>query len=85
MKYDVKDIELAKKGKLRIEWANEYMKVLSLIRKTAAGLDTVISVDVACRAAQDGTWPCEKILQEAGFSYRPNAKVNVGLGKPFIG
>ena len=33
MKYDVKDLSLAKKGKLRIEWANEYMKVLSLIRK----------------------------------------------------
>ena len=33
MKYDVKNIDLAKKGKLRIEWANEYMKVLSLIRK----------------------------------------------------
>jgi adenosylhomocysteinase len=33
MKYDVKDLRLAPKGKLRIEWANEYMKVLSLIRK----------------------------------------------------
>ena len=33
MKYDVKDLSLAKKGKLRIEWANEYMKVLQLIRK----------------------------------------------------
>jgi adenosylhomocysteinase len=33
MKYDVKDMKLAAKGKLRIEWANEYMKVLSLIRK----------------------------------------------------
>lgn len=33
MKYDVKDLKLAAKGKLRIEWANEYMKVLSLIRK----------------------------------------------------
>jgi len=33
MKYDVKDLDLAKKGKLRIEWANEYMKVLSLVRK----------------------------------------------------
>lgn len=32
MKYDVKDMKLAAKGKLRIEWANEYMKVLSLIR-----------------------------------------------------
>src|SRR3989338_3186234 len=33
MRYDVKDLNLAKKGKLRIEWANEYMKVLALVRK----------------------------------------------------
>ena len=33
MRYDVKDLSLAKKGALRIEWANEYMKVLQLIRK----------------------------------------------------
>ena len=33
MKYDVKDLSLAKKGALRIEWADEYMKVLNLVRK----------------------------------------------------
>ena len=33
MKYDVKDIKLADKGKLRIEWANQSMPVLNLIRK----------------------------------------------------
>ena len=33
MKYDVKDLKLAAKGRLRIEWANEYMKVLELVRK----------------------------------------------------
>ncbi len=33
MKYHVKSLGLAKKGALRIEWANEYMPVLSLIRK----------------------------------------------------
>jgi len=33
MKYDVKDMSLAKKGSLRIEWAKEYMPVLSLIEK----------------------------------------------------
>lgn len=33
MKYDIKDLSLAKKGRLRIEWANEYMNVLSLVRK----------------------------------------------------
>ena len=33
MKFDVKDIRLADKGKLRIEWANQSMPVLNLIRK----------------------------------------------------
>ncbi|MFC1709012.1 adenosylhomocysteinase [Candidatus Omnitrophota bacterium] len=33
MKYDIKDIRLAKKGKLRIEWAMNNMPVLNLIRK----------------------------------------------------
>jgi adenosylhomocysteinase len=33
MKYDIASIGLAKKGKTCIEWANEYMKVLELIRK----------------------------------------------------
>ncbi len=61
------------------------LDVLELIKETAKGLETVVSMDVACRAAQDGTWPCERILAEAGILYRPNAKINVGLGKPFIG
>jgi NAD-dependent dihydropyrimidine dehydrogenase PreA subunit len=59
--------------------------VLGLIKETAKGLETVISMDVACRAAEDGTWPCARILKEAGIFYRPNAKINVGLGKPYIG
>lgn len=33
MKYDVKDIKLADRGKLRIEWANQSMPVLNIIRK----------------------------------------------------
>ncbi|MDD5136949.1 MAG: adenosylhomocysteinase, partial [Candidatus Omnitrophica bacterium] len=33
MKYDVKNLGLAGKGRLRIEWANEYMNVLTLVRK----------------------------------------------------
>jgi len=33
MKYDVKDIKLAKGGALRIEWANQNMPVLNRIRK----------------------------------------------------
>ena len=33
MKYDVKDLKLAKEGKLRVEWAAEEMPVLEQIRK----------------------------------------------------
>lgn len=33
MKYDIKDIKLAPKGKLRIEWAGSQMKVLELIKE----------------------------------------------------
>jgi adenosylhomocysteinase len=33
MEYDVKDLGLAKKGKLRIEWAGRFMPVLDHIRK----------------------------------------------------
>jgi adenosylhomocysteinase len=36
MKYDVKDSKLAEKGKLRIEWANQSMPVLNLIKKRFA-------------------------------------------------
>ena len=33
MKYDIKDAKLAKKGKLKIEWAGKDMPVLNLIRE----------------------------------------------------
>jgi adenosylhomocysteinase len=36
MKYDVKDLALAKKGKLRIEWAERFMPVLGHIKKKFA-------------------------------------------------
>ncbi|NTW60405.1 MAG: adenosylhomocysteinase [Nitrospirae bacterium] len=36
MKYDVKDLKMADKGKLRIEWANQSMPVLNLIKKRFA-------------------------------------------------
>jgi len=33
-KYDVKDLKLAEKGKLKIEWASQQMQVLEAIKKT---------------------------------------------------
>jgi adenosylhomocysteinase len=48
MKYDVKNLGLAEKGRLRIEWANEYMKVLSLIRKHFKKEKPLKGLKVAC-------------------------------------
>ena len=48
MKYDVKDLRLAAKGKLRIEWANEYMNVLKLIRKRFIKEQPLKGLKVAC-------------------------------------
>jgi len=47
MNYHIKDIKLAKKGKLRVEWANEYMPVLSLIRKRFAKEKPLKNVKIA--------------------------------------
>lgn len=48
MKYDVKDLKLAAKGKLRIEWANEYMNVLKLIRNHFSKEKPLKGLKVAC-------------------------------------
>jgi adenosylhomocysteinase len=48
MKYDIKDIKLAKKGKLRIEWAEERMPVLKLIRARFKKEKPLKGTTIAC-------------------------------------
>jgi adenosylhomocysteinase len=48
MNYDVKDMSLSKKGALRIEWANEYMKVLQLVRRHFRREKPLKGLRVAC-------------------------------------
>jgi adenosylhomocysteinase len=48
VKYDIKDIKLAATGKLRIEWANEYMKVLELVRKRFRNEKPLKGLKVSC-------------------------------------
>lgn len=48
MKYDVKNLGLAGKGKLRIEWANEYMKVLTLVRKHFRKEKPLKGLNISC-------------------------------------
>jgi len=48
MKYDVKDLSLSKKGRLRIEWADDNMPVLNLIRKRFAKEKPLAGARIAC-------------------------------------
>jgi len=48
MKYDIKDIKLAKKGKLRIEWAAKDMPVLKLITDRFKRQQTLRGIRVGC-------------------------------------
>lgn len=56
--------------------------VLVVIKEVAAKIDTAFSLDLISRVEADGTTPAVAVAQEAGFSPRPNAKTNVGLGRP---
>ena len=48
MKYDIKDIKLAKRGALRIEWAAKNMPVLDLIKKRFAQEKPLKGLKIAC-------------------------------------
>ncbi len=48
MKYDIKDLKLAKKGKLQIEWAGKDMPVLELIKKRFKIQKPLKGIRLAC-------------------------------------
>ena len=48
MDYDIKDIKLAKKGVLRIEWAKEYMPVMGLIEEKFKKEKPFKGIRIAC-------------------------------------
>lgn len=56
-------------------------QVLEAIREVEQKIDTVFTVGVVSRVLEDGTIPIIKALEEQGFDVRPNAKINIGLGR----
>jgi hypothetical protein len=68
---------------LEFKIENERLKeVLLGIRDVAARIDTVFSLGLISRVESDGRFPVVGAVREAGFCPRPNAKINVGLGRP---
>jgi hypothetical protein len=62
------------------ELENALAKLLPLLND----LDTVVSVGLVTRFADDASIPVMNKLKKMGLSVRPNAKINVGLGRPLV-
>ncbi len=56
-------------------------EILRVIEKADEELHTVFTVGIVSRVMSDGTIPVIKTLEEQGFDVKPNAKINIGLGK----
>lgn len=68
---------------LRIEEKDlEY--IITTILKLLEDVDTVVSVGLVTRYGENGTLPVIDKLAAMNIPVRPNAKINVGLGRPLI-
>lgn len=68
---------------LRIEEKDlEY--IITTILKLLEDVDTVVSVGLVTRFGENGTLPVIDKLAAMNIPVRPNAKINVGLGRPLI-
>lgn len=56
--------------------------ILAEVQRVTRELDTVCVVDLICRFDPDGSIPVMPVLKELGIEPRPNAKVNIGAGRP---
>lgn len=56
--------------------------VVSQLRPVLDKMDTVVSWGLATRFAKDGSLPVRSNLAQIGLPARPNAKINLGLGRP---
>lgn len=58
-------------------------KTLSRLREVAPRLDAVFSLGLVTRMEGEGfASPIEPVLKKMGLEVRPNAKMNLGLGRP---
>ncbi len=86
-------------GKVKAEFRNEKVlsailefkiredqleQVVRQLQPVLADLDTVVSWGLATRFAKDGTLPVRSRLEALGVPARPNAKINMGMGRPIV-
>ena len=84
MREDVKN-ERVLSAILEIELDMDQLpKMLSIVKEVASSIDTVFSLGLYTRLNDDGSIPVLPILERMGIPVRPNAKVNMGLGRPLV-
>ncbi len=63
---------------------DELERILGAVLPLLDDVDTVVSVGLVSRFDGGGKLPVIKKLEAMGIKVRPNAKINVGLGRPLI-
>ena len=61
---------------------NKVSEVLGVINDIDKRIDTVFSVGIVSRIIENENFPIIDLLKQEGFNIRPNAKINIGLGRP---
>jgi NAD-dependent dihydropyrimidine dehydrogenase PreA subunit len=61
---------------------SDLVPMIQAVKGIEKELDTVVSITLGYRADKDGFDYVNRLLRDAGIYYRPNAKVNMGLGRP---
>jgi ferredoxin len=59
-------------------------KLFEILKQAEKQIDSVFSLDLACRLNPDGSNPTMPYIREAGLWVAPNGKTNVGLGRPLF-
>ena len=57
-------------------------EALEALRKVAAEVDCVFSVDICTRVDESDGLPTEKMVKKSGYWISPNGKTNIGMGRP---
>lgn len=61
---------------------DKFPDVIVALRKVEKEIDTVFSLGLMCRVEPDSTIPVMQTLKQLEVPVYPNAKVNLGMGKP---
>lgn len=59
-------------------------EVLRIVREIEPEIDTVFTLGIVSRFDNHGELPIINTLKEEDFHVRPNAKINIGLGKKYV-